>query len=131
MPTLRFTPTLDVAAILNALLDIYERHEPGRPFVRTIRVRLDELELPGYTSQLAPAPRQTANEQFRELEQRNFVRLAWLPGEAGHLLDAVALLPERAAELFPWLGRAPAAAQAAALRDLLLGERFRFRVSDP
>ena len=89
-------------------------------------MRLDELELPGYTSQLDPAPRQTANEQLRELEQRNFVRLAWLPGEAGHLLDAVTLLPEHAAELFPWLGRAPVAAQAAALRDLLLGERFRF-----
>ena len=127
MPSLPFTPTPDVAAILNALLDIYERHEPGRPFVRAIRVRLDELELPGYTSQLAPAPRQTANEQLRELEQRNFVRLAWLPGEAGHLLDAVTLLPERAAELFPWLGRAPVAAQAAALRDLLLGERFDLR----
>jgi hypothetical protein len=133
MPTLPFNPTPDVAAILNALLDIYERHEPGRPFVRAIRVRLDELELPGYTSQLAPAPRQTANEQLRELEQRNFVRLAWLPGEAGHLLDAVALLPERAAELFSWLGRAPVAAQAAALRNLLLGERFRFapRTSSP
>ena len=54
------------------------------------------------------------------------MRLAWLPGETGHLLDAVTLLPELAAELFPWLGRAPVAAQAAALRDLLLGERFRF-----
>ena len=54
------------------------------------------------------------------------MRLAWLPGETGHLLETVTLLPERAPEIFAWLGRAPVAAQAAALRDLLLGERFRF-----
>jgi hypothetical protein len=126
MCALPFGPSPDVAAILNALLDTYERHEPGRPFVRAIRVRLDELDLPGYPSQLDPAPRQTANAQMQELERRGFVRLAWLPGEMGHLLEMVTLLPERAAEIFPWLGRAPLAAQAAALRDLLLGERFRF-----
>ncbi len=126
MPTLPFIPTPDVVAVLNALLDIYERHEPGRPFVRAIRVPLDELDLPGYLSQLDPAPRQTANEQLQELERRGFVRLAWLPGELGHLLEMVTLLPERAVEIFPWLGRAPLAAQAEALRDLLLGERFRF-----
>ena len=126
MPTLPFIATPDVAAILNALLDIYERHEPDRPFVRAIRVRLDELTLPGYTSQLDPAPRQTANEQLQGLEQRGFLSLAWLPGETGHLLDAVTLLPEHAAELFRWLDRAPVAAQAAALRAQLLGERFRF-----
>ena len=130
MPHLPFTPTPDVTAILNALLDVYERHEPGRPFVRAIRVRLDELKLPGYTSQLDPGPRQTANEQLQELEQRGFVSLAWLPGETGHLLDAVTLIPNCAPELFPWLGRAPVAAQAAALRDLLLGERFRFAEAD-
>jgi len=130
MPHPPFFPTPDVTTVLNALLEVYERHEPGRPFVRAIRVRLDELELPGYISQLDPAPRQTANEQLQELEQRGFVRLAWLPGETGHLLDAVTLLPEYAAELFPWLGRAPVAAQAAALRDLLLGERFRFAEAD-
>jgi hypothetical protein len=40
------------------------------------------------------------------------------------------LLPQRAAELFPWLGRDPVAAQRAALRDLLLGDRFRFAEKD-
>ena len=130
MPSLPFTPTPDVAAILHALLDIYERHDPTRPFTRAIRARLDELDLPGYASQLDPAPRQTANEQMQALEQRGLVRLAWLPCETGHLLDAVTLLPEHAAELFPWLGRPPVAAQAASLRDLLLGERFRFADDD-
>ncbi len=130
MTSLPFVPTPDVAAILNALLDIYERHDPTRPFTRAIHVRLDELDLPGYVSQLDPAPRQTANEQLQALVERGFVRLVWLPGETGHLLDIVTLLPERATELFPWLGRAPVAAQAAALRDLLLGERFRFAGAD-
>ena len=130
MPHPPFTPTPDVTTILNVLLDIYERHDPTRPFTRAIRVRLDELDLPGYTSQLDPAPRQTANEQLQALAGRGFVRLAWLQGETGHLLEAVTLHPERAAEIFPWLGRSPLAAQAAALRDLLLGERFRFADAD-
>ena len=127
---LPFNPAPDVAAILNALLDIYERHDPARPFTRAIRVHLDELDLPGYSSQLDPAPRQTVNEQLQALAQREFVRLTWLPGETGHLLEAVTLLPERASELFAWLGRDPVAAQAMALRDLLLGDRFRFPEND-
>ncbi len=128
--SLPFVPTAEVAVVLNALLDIYERHDPARPFARAIRVRLAELELPGYASQLDPAPRHTANEQLQALAQHSFVRLVWQPGEAGHLLEAVTLLLERAAELFPWLGRDPVAAQAAALRELLLGDRFRFPEGD-
>ena len=130
MPTIPFNPTPDVAAVLNALLDIYERHDPTRPFTHAIRVHLDDLDLPGYASQLDPAPRQTANEQLAALAGRGFVRLVWLPGETGHLLEAVILLPACAPAIFPWLGRTPVAAQAAALRDLLLGERFRFGETD-
>jgi hypothetical protein len=125
-----FVPSADVAVILHALLDIYERREPQRPCARAIRVRLSELEPPAYFSQLDPAPRQTANEQLRELEKRGFVGLTWLPGEEGHLLEAVTLVQERAPELFPWLDRDPLAAQRAALRDLLLGDRFRFAKGD-
>lgn len=130
MSALPFVFTSDVAVILHALLDRYERQPPGRPFVRALRVRLDELALPGYTSQLDPAPRQTTNEQLQVLERLGFVRLDWLPGETNHLLQTVTLFPERAPDLFPWLGRPPLAAQAAALRDLLLGERFRFAGDD-
>lgn len=130
MPALPFTPSPDVAAILHALLDIYERRDPRRPFVRAMRVSVSELALPAYDSQLDPAPRQTANEQLGALAQQGFVRLAWLPGETGHLLDTVTLLPEHVAELFPWLSREPVAAQAAALRDLLLADRFRFAEAD-
>ncbi len=130
MPPLPFRPAPDVAVLLNALLDGYERHAPGRPFVRGPRVRLDDLDLPGYASQVDPAPRLTANAQMQALANLGYVRLTWLPGEAGHLLDAVTLLPERAPDLFPWLERSPVAAQAAALAELLLGDRFRFTASD-
>jgi Uncharacterized protein conserved in bacteria C-term(DUF2220) len=129
-PALPFTPTEDVAAILGALLDIYERHDPRQPFTRARRVRLSDLALPGYGSQIDPAPRQTTNEQLRELERRGYVQLTWLRGEEGHLLDAATLTPERAPELFPWLGRDPLAAQRRALRGLLLGDRFRFPEGD-
>jgi hypothetical protein len=122
-----FAPSTDVAATLHVLLDIYERHDPRRPFTRAIRVRLSELDLPGYNSQLDPSPRQIANEQLQSLAARGFVRLTWEPGEEGHLLEAVTLVPEHTPDLFPWLGRDPMAARRAALRDLLLGDRFRFR----
>jgi hypothetical protein len=127
---LSFKPSFDVVAIVHALLDIYERHDLARPFSRAIRVHLDEMDLPAYRSQLDPTPRLTANEQLREMEQRGFVRLAWLPGEDGHLLEAVTLIPGRAPELFPWLGRDPVAAQRADLRSLLLGDRWRFVEGD-
>jgi hypothetical protein len=126
MSFLPFTPSPDVAVILHALLDIYERRDPRRPIKRAIRVRLTEVELPGYHSQVDPAPRQTANEQLHEMAHRGLLRLSWLPGEEDHLLESVTLVPEGAPDLFPWLGREPVAAQNAALRDLLLGDRFRF-----
>lgn len=125
-----FTPSPDVAAILNALLDLYERRNPQRPVQRAIRVRLGELDLPGYHSQLDPGPRQTANEQLAALEERGCLRLTWLPGQTGHLLESVTLAPEQAPSLFPWLGRDPVAAQRVALRDLLLGDRFRLAADD-
>jgi hypothetical protein len=123
-------PAPDVAALLHALLDLYERRDPERGLRRAIRVRLAELDLPGYFSQEDPAPRLTTNEQLAKLAEQSFVSLAWQHGEHGHLLETVALRPERAPELFAWLGRDPVAAQRAALRDLLLGERFRFSEAD-
>jgi hypothetical protein len=52
--------------------------------------------------------------------------LEWLPGETGHLLAAVSLVPAQVSELFGWLEREPQAARRARLRELLLAERFRF-----
>lgn len=125
-----FNPSPDVAAILNALLDIYERRDPQRPIRRAIRVRVSDVDPPGYASQIDPMPRLIANEQLSVLECQGLVQLHWPPGQEGHLLEAVTLAPEHASDLFPWLDREPVAARRAALRDLLLGDRFRFAEGD-
>jgi hypothetical protein len=123
MPQVSLTPSPDVAAILYNLLDQYERRQD--PHARVIRCDLEGIELPGYYSQLNPEPRQVANEQLARLEEAGLVRLRWLVGQEGHLLDAVALNPDAAPEIFGIAGRDPVAAQRARLRDLLLGDRFR------
>lgn len=123
MSLMSFAPSLDVASVLHNLLDQYERRK--EPHARVIRCDLEALDLPGYTSQLDPEPRQTANAQFQKLEQAGLIQLAWLPGQTGHLLESIILDPERVDDAFVLLDRAPLAAHRARLRDLLLGERFR------
>jgi hypothetical protein len=120
-----FVPTPDVAAILQILLNVYERRG-GAPR-HAVRVNLDEIAgtLPGYYSQIDPTPRTTANEQLRELEKRGLVYLTWQLGQNGHLLDAAALEPESVAQLYALLGREPLAERRQRLRVLLLGNRFR------
>jgi hypothetical protein len=61
--TISFKPTPDVAAILDHLLDIYERRG-GAP-KQAVRVNPEDIapSLPGYYSQTDPTPRLTANEQ--------------------------------------------------------------------
>jgi len=127
MEQLNFTPSPDVAAILHALLDTYERRHPhSHTPKRSIRYMLSGASLPGYHSQIDPVPRQIANEQLQSLERLGLVKLEWLSGESGHLLASVTLIPERADAIFAWLGRMPQAVHRARLIDVLLGERFRF-----
>ncbi len=120
-----FVPTSDVAAILHILLDVYERRG-GAPR-HAVRVSLDDVAgtLPGYYSQADPAPRATANEQLLELERRGLVRLAWQPGQQGHLLNTVTLEPERVEGTYALLEREPLFERVARLRALLLGDRPR------
>lgn len=132
MERLNFIPSPDVAVILHALLDAYERRslesrqrEAGHG-LRAVRFLVTGAPLPGYHSQMDPAPRQTANEQLQTLERLGLVKLDWLPGETGHLLASVTLVVEQAGTLFDWLERTPQAVHRARLTDLLLGERFRF-----
>ena len=137
MPDLLFSflPSPDVATILHTLLNIYERRELPSPSRRgdggevhrhAIRCDVHSMSLPGYHSQVDPTPRLVANEQLAALEKLGCVRLAWLSGQEGHLLESVTLAPGRAEGLFAWLNRVPAAALRARLREQLLGERFRF-----
>lgn len=124
MPTPTFTPTADVRAIINRLLDIFERRG-GAP-KQTVRVTLTDTpaNLPGYFSQTDPAPRVAANEQLQSLAAQNALRLDWQPGQKNHLLARVALNPDAVADLYALVSRQPVAAQRQALRDLLLGNRF-------
>jgi hypothetical protein len=135
LPELNFTPSLDVAKILHTLLDTLEQRERRPPHTpireashtpRTIRVNLDTFALPAYHSQADPAPRQIANSQFQELEWAGLVKLNWLPGETGHLLASVTLVPEQAEAIFKLINRTPQSAHRVRLTNLLLGERFRF-----
>jgi hypothetical protein len=125
-----FSPSPEVSTVLNALLDIYERRFPQPTGHRPVRLQVGEQELPGYHSQIDPEPRLTANEQLAALAQQGYVQLSWLPGQEDHLLQAVTLAVERVSGLFPWLERQPVAQQRSALRDLLLGDRFRFPERD-
>ncbi len=146
-PNVSFIPSPDVAAILNDLLDAFERRPPPSPdghpersevklkerqergaggVRRAIRCNLNSLSLPAYHSQLDPAPRQIANEQLAGLERAGLVKLTWLPGEARHLLESVTLVLENAEALFALLNRMPLSVHRARLVELLLGERFRF-----
>jgi hypothetical protein len=122
--TLNFTPTADVAAILNHLLDIFERRD-GAP-KQAVRVSLAELvkSLPGYYSQIDPTPRLTAHEQLGQLAGQELVSLAWEPGQSGHLLAGVTLNPAQTGPLYHLLARQPLAEQRQRLRELLLGERL-------
>ena len=127
---MNFTPALDVAVILHALLDIYERRFSAREGEggarQAIRTDLAALSLPGYFNQTDPVPRHVTNEQLYQLEQAGWVKLAWLPGAVGHLLASVTLVPECTAEIFALLKRTPLAARRGRLTELLLGDRFRF-----
>jgi hypothetical protein len=147
-PVISFQPSPDVVAMLHALLNKLEnrsqRHvdgDVGHPTHRTwpVRVSLAEINLPSYFSQTDPEPRLLANQQLRELEKQNLVALTWIPGESGHLLDAVSLSTQIAsskitegqiADLYGLLKREPLAARRTHLETLLLADQFRFPSED-
>lgn len=120
-----FTPTPDLAVILDHLLDIYERR--GEAPKQVIRVKLADVaaELDGYYNQTDPLPRLTTNEQLSQLAERELVQLDWLPGQERHLLARVTLQLTGPEQLYSLLNRQPLADQRQRLRELLLGDRFR------
>lgn len=121
-----FVPTPDVVAIVQLLLDVFERR--GSAPRQVVRVGLDDVAvtLPGYFSQTDPVPRVTANEQMDALEQHGLVRLIWQPGQRGHLLQAVALEPGRVERLYALVARESLDRRRERLHALLLGDRARF-----
>lgn len=123
--TIPFTPTPDVAFILNRLLDIYERR--GSQPRQRVRVTMTDIagDLPDYFNQTDPTPRVTANEQLTQLDRLGLLRLLWQPGQTGHLLETVTLVPDGLESLYTLLEREAVAKQRQRLRHLLLGDRFR------
>lgn len=141
MLELTFSPSADVIVVLHALLDIYERrttqnarssteHATRYPEAqqsgRAIKVSLTDLALPSYFSQLDPTPRILANEQFTVLERAGFLRLGWIPGETGHLLQFAKLQTEHAASVYALIHRSAKTDQRFRLESLLLADKFRF-----
>lgn len=132
-----FTPSPDVAALLNALLDRFENRarqagapeaRGGQPEGRPVKISLSAIDLPGYFSQADPEPRLAANQQLQELARHNLVSLDWSPGQSGHLLEAIGL--RGVAALYRLIEREPLAERRAGLETLLLAERFRFPAGD-
>lgn len=126
-----FTPSADVAAIINTLLDKFERRSIRNTehAERSTKIPLSDVPLPAYFSQTDPAPRLIANEQLAQLEQAGLLSLTWLPGEKGHLLQSVILTTEQAA-LYKLLDREPLSAARTRLENLLLADQFRFSRED-
>lgn len=107
-----FTPSPDVAVILNTLLDKLEQRaqrntphaslstQPAprnpQPATRSIKLLLTDLPLPAYFSQTDPEPRLIANQQLQELAKLGLLTVTWLPGETSHLLAAVTLQTQHA-----------------------------------
>ena len=121
-----FKPSLDVAIVLNALLDRCEARsthglvaeDSGLRRTRAVKIHLDEIDLPGYFSQEDPDPRWVANRQLLDLEGVGWLRLSWLPGETGSLLDFVSMAPETAGPIYSLCGRVPAAGRRLRLESL-------------
>jgi Uncharacterized protein conserved in bacteria C-term(DUF2220) len=147
-----FIPSEDVIVILNALLDKFENrarrnHADWRSRVeteaegsysvsRSIKITLDDLDLPSYFSQIDPQARIVANQQLQSLEQQGLLRLKWLPGETNHLIQSISLPTEQDsrktnhATLYSVLHRTPISDHRARLEFLLLAEKFRYQKED-
>ncbi|HEX9839879.1 MAG TPA: Wadjet anti-phage system protein JetD domain-containing protein [Anaerolineales bacterium] len=137
-----FTPSPDLEVILNTLLDKFEdrftRYALGNTShpIRFPRCNLEDLDLPGYFSQIDPNARIFTNEQLQALEQIGAVKLAWHPGETGHLLQSVTLQTKYESHskhyetLYTLLNREPLYNHRARLESLLLSDKFRYPKKD-
>src|SRR5215211_899742 len=128
-----FAPSSDTRAILNALLDVFERRDASS--TRAIKVRLRELNLPAYFSQQDPEPRMITNQQMQTLADSNLIQLKWIAGEENHLLESIipptpqspGIIPH---QLYTLLNRTPLSSQRAQLESLLLADKFRLAAGD-
>src|SRR5215207_5760508 len=94
-----FAPSSDTRAILNALLNVFERRDASA--TRAIKVRLRELNLPAYFSQQDPEPRMITNQQMLTLADSDVIQLKWITGEENHLLESIILPTPQSPRLIP------------------------------
>ena len=128
-----FAPSSDTRAILNALMDVFERRDGSS--TRAIKVRLRELNLPAYFSQQDPEPRMITNQQMQTLADSNLIQLKWIAGEENHLLESIILPTPQSPriiphELYTLINRTPLSSQRAQLESFLLADKFRFPAGD-
>jgi hypothetical protein len=102
-------------SILHTLLDRYE--QPQRQ--RVVRVRLDRKRHAAYFNAGDVTARRETNEMLEKLGARDALRLHWRAWEEGNWLEAVDLVPERAASIYELLQRTPRGEQTLALQQLL------------
>lgn len=101
--------------ILHTLLDRYE--QPQRRTV--VRVRLDRKRHAAYFNAGDVTARRETNETLLKLAACAALRLHWRTWEEGNWLEAVDLVPERAAFVYELLRRTPRIEQTFALQELL------------
>ena len=131
---LTFTPSPDVALILNTILDTLEKRAKNTQHEtrNNIKIILTEIPLPSYFSQTDPAPRIIANEQFLALEKANLLKLNWLSGQRGNLLQSVIFLTRdtQPETLYTLLSREPISDAREKLDKLIRAELFRYSADD-
>lgn len=101
--------------ILHQLLDACERRDD--PAARAISIGVGRL--PGYLDERDPSVRIGVNQALAGWEAQGWVRLRWVKGERGNLLDRVTLCLEAVPQIYAYLGRAPVADQQAQFLSLL------------
>jgi len=130
---LTFTPSPEVAVILNLIIETLEKRAKTPVEARqNIKITLSEINLPAYFSQTDPIPRITANEQFSALEKANLLQLNWLLGEKGNLLESVTFQTRttQPETLYALLNRDPISAALDKLDSLIRAELFRYTQDD-
>ena len=129
-----FTPSPDVAHVLKLIIDTLEKRTQNINHAtrNNIKITFREISLPTYFSQTDPIPRLTANEQFSALQKANLLKLNWLPGETGNLLQSIVFetrttQPET---FYTLLNRTPISDARDKLDALIRAELFRYQQDD-
>jgi hypothetical protein len=110
--------------LLHKLLDSYERR--ANPASRAVSVGMDQLQ--GYLDDRDATARIQANDILAEWEKRDWIRLRWVRGESGNLLERVTLQADAVPQIFAYLKRTPRTDLQATFVELL--NRYQSRLTE-